>query len=481
MVPTISTTFKINAGVLDSLGIVDANLTVDTPLFIDPMLLIESNHKEFSESSHVRFNEHIKRIITLISQSSYKGDVAWRGASKLLDFNEMSYTCLGYGKSTSGTGFSSELKSTILSTIKEITQLEIDDPELFLVLPLFERGVGADSLSDFTGNIIVNDIIDFNERMLRTIGISGEAVQIGARDTELLVNPYSGKPLLLVARDIIRELPIATCWSDISHVVRENESLREKVNASIGEVFATMHSEQKSRVKINALSSKKNFELLLTSLKLVERKHYDFDDDRSGYFLFGRASRYITDHQIEFTKLSLEPSIIYSKDWLIQIVSKTIDEFRRLVEKRGLWKLLYDKEGKPKHELASQLLFWAVASSFCAANDLDLTPESETGNGPVDFKVSRGHGLKAVVEIKLSTNPSTPNGYENQLEIYKEAEDTSLGFFIVVDVGRLGQKLQRIKEIRDEQLRKGKPVSMIYHIFAHRRVSASKRKDGIGL
>lgn len=65
---------------------------------------------------------------------------------------------------------------------------------------------------------------------------------------------------------------------------------------------------------------------------------------------------------------------------------------------------MYDSTGKSKHESAAQLLFYGVADSYCAANNIDLSPESNAGRGPVDFKLSRGSTDKVIVEVKLTSN-----------------------------------------------------------------------------
>ena len=44
----------------------------------------------------------------------------------------------------------------------------------------------------------------------------------------------------------------------------------------------------------------------------------------------------------------------------------------------------------PRHERFAQLLFYAIAAAYCEANDIDVSPESDAGAGPVDFKLSSG-------------------------------------------------------------------------------------------
>lgn len=120
-------------------------------------------------------------------------------------------------------------------------------------------------------------------------------------------------------------------------------------------------------------------------------------------------------------------------------------------------------------------MLFAVSDSYCKANDLDLTPEAETGNGPVDFKVSVGGNSKVIVEIKLSNNPSTVHGYEKQLEIYRDAERTDKAYFVLIDVGGMGKKDEKVIELKNQQIADGYAASEVIIIDGVPRDSASKR------
>jgi hypothetical protein len=76
-----------------------------------------------------------------------------------------------------------------------------------------------------------------------------------------------------------------------------------------------------------------------------------------------------------------------------------------------------------------QRLFFAVAYSYCDANNIDLSPECDAGSGQVDFKFSKGFDARVVVEIKLSTNPKVIAGYSMQLQTYMKAEETDRGVY----------------------------------------------------
>ena len=74
-------------------------------------------------------------------------------------------------------------------------------------------------------------------------------------------------------------------------------------------------------------------------------------------------------------------------------------------------------------EKTVQKTFHGVASYYCKTNDLDISPETNTGRSPVDFKISRG-GDKTVIEIKLTSNKDCLHGFEVQIEEYAKSEET---------------------------------------------------------
>ncbi len=242
---TISSEFGVDVAVLDKLGVVNVLLNTDTLVFIDPLLLKGSAHKEISAGAYQSYRERFEKIIKLLSVSKAVDDVPWRNAKRLFRFSEISWTCLGYGTTVKGSGFGKDLISSTLDTASQIVALGVDDIDLFMALALFEEGIGPDRISDMTTNIILSDLISFSDRVNKTLKIPTKQFKVGTNNYNLVVNPYSDQPLIFVPNDIVRDLPIASDWSDISSVVRENEELRERVNDHVGEIWATMTKKQK--------------------------------------------------------------------------------------------------------------------------------------------------------------------------------------------------------------------------------------------
>jgi len=96
------------------------------------------------------------------------------------------------------------------------------------------------------------------------------------------------------------------------------------------------------------------------------------------------------------------------------------------------------------------------------------------GGGSIDFKYSKGYRANVLVEMKKSTG-TVVHGYEKQLEIYKEAARTDHGIFVVLDMGGLKDKFDKINKMRTERLGRGESASEIILIDATQKKSASKR------
>ena len=471
-----STAFGLGKGDVSTAGVVDVILNADTNLFIDPLLLESSRHPEIAQLGHSRYRKHFETVIKLLAVSKAEGDVAWRNAKRRFQFHEIPWTCLGYGGTVRGSGFGNELIASTLTTAKEIVQLGVTDVDLFMALALFEEGIGPDRISDMTTNIILPDLLSFNERIINELALVPSEHIINGKKYPLLTNPCSdrGEPLLLVPTDIVRDLPIATDWSDISRVVSENESLRDRVNNHVGEIWATMSRKEKARLKDAALRSKEAFNTVLEMLHHSKGSPYDIRTDIAGEVFWG-------DHVVSIATnypkdLSGYKGMDLDHDVVFRIVGEIIDQFQFLIEKRDLWRELWDEKlEKHRKEKAAQRLFFTVADSYCKSNDLDLTPEAETGNGPVDFKVSSGFSGRVLVEIKLSSNPRLVHGYEKQLEIYRDAEQTFAAYFLVIDVGGLGKKDQQLIYLKNQQSKSGHKASEIVFVNGLPRESASKR------
>lgn len=473
-IDTVSSYFKIPPSTLEQLDVVDVLLESDTLLFIDPMLLPESKHTEMKIDADKKYIETFTNIIKLIKASRVQNDtdVAWKTAKKLFSFSEIGWTCLGYGSSAKGSGFGPHLVNTTMNTAYQIINMNIDDPDLFMVMSLFEEGIGADRISDMTTNIIFDSLVKFTNRVNEELQIPTKEFTFKSNKYTTPHNPLTKKPLILVPRDIVRDLPISTDWGGAVSTMKENTDLRDRINTNIGKLLASMTQKEKAEAKRRALEKREYFEDLLELIKEIEKAPYDFKADKNGELFWLRLASTI-DKKYPFNLSKFNKKL--TLDEVELLVDEILAQFKDLIENKGLWKEMWADDKKPRKEKAAQRLLFAVAHSYCKANNLDISPEADSGNGPVDFKVSQGFEQKVLVEVKLSSNGKLLHGYEKQLEIYKSGDDTDRAFFVIVDIGYIGEKYQKVQQARIAAVNEGMRASKIIHIDAQQKESASIR------
>ncbi|MBT3236878.1 MAG: hypothetical protein HN353_13065 [Bdellovibrionales bacterium] len=130
-------------------------------------------------------------------------------------------------------------------------------------------------------------------------------------------------------------------------------------------------------------------------------------------------------------------------------VKQICDQFKKNVEDNGLWEVLFDKDRKPRKERISQRIFFSIADYQCKVNNVDISPESNAGLGPVDFKLSRGSNEKVVIEVKLTSNPKMVADFEKQVEAYKKSESAHRSIYLLILVS--DKHLKKVKKLFNYQ------------------------------
>ena len=467
--------FGVEPARLRRLGVFNPVLNADTKLFIDPVLLSGSAHPEINTGAVATYQKHFERLVALLSGSKKEGDLAWRTAERLLHFPELRGTSLGYGTGTAGSAWGPEIRDRVLRATKEAVELGVTDPDLFLVIALLEDKIGPDLISDMTTNVVLKDLGAFTQRVCKTLKVKTSPYMFSdGTEVEFPLNPIIKDPVLpviLVPLDILRNLPVARNWEEVADVAAKNSLLRARVNRLIGEIWeAKVRRDKKAEIRSKIYSSKEAFETTLELLHQAPKVPYDSKDDPEGHLAWVRILQSTVSDAPLGLSLPKRPTI----DEVHKVVGQIVEHYRELIEHKGLWKELWTN-GKPRPEKSAQRIFFAIADAHCRANNLDLTPEADSGSGPVDFKVSSSYKNRVLVEVKLSTNTKVVPGYEAQLETYKKAEGTTRATYMLIDVGNMGSKHKRIVARREDALKRGDPASDIVLVDAHEQKSASKR------
>lgn len=287
-----STKFGISSKALDSAGLIDPILNSDTKLFIDPLLIAKSTNKLVRAKGIALLEKRFRDILDLLDSSKAAGDVAWKGAYRQLNLDERAETGLGYGgASTRGSSRPPKLRNAILSTAQEIIRLGEKNPNVIPLMGLFEEGVGPDTLSDMTTNVLLPLLCEITEDFCKANGVPTKKYGALYGNRNLPENPFNKAdpplPVVLVPRDILRDLPLAADWSDVSRVAMEVQDIRDSVNAMFGDWSKASVTEKKKALRKAALSSLNNLRELLKAV-VDASESYDEKADLDGHYTFRR-------------------------------------------------------------------------------------------------------------------------------------------------------------------------------------------------
>lgn len=427
----------------------DPVLSLDTPLFIDPFLIYDQERGLF-RGSHAEILRFFKQMFTLIAQSGgNERSTRYQKAVDDLIFPEVAELCLGYTQSgTKGAGSGRELGRLMAGAIWDAIETGLRNIKHFEEVAILRENIGSDRISDATANLLRHRLAAYTEQVCRRHRIPAQKVRYARGRYNptrqrwvpcsffLPTNPYNGKPVLLVPEYYIRDLPTldpSDFWEYC--ITYEADSLRREFNLDI-----TRNVPKSQIVEV----ARKHVEWVTQYVELREQrksKPYNMGRDPKGFIRwYERTQKFCAKHPLEL--------IIDSPETFLVSVETLVDVFRHFVEENAGYRLLWNDNGTSRSERAAQLLFLGIVKHYCAANNIDVSPEPNIGRGPVDFKVSQGYQLRALLELKLARNTKFWDGAKKQLPTYLHAEQIRHGYFVVIvytdnDLSRV----RRIKRI----------------------------------
>lgn len=426
----------------------DPFLTIDTQLFVDPFLIYGHEHGRF-EGSHADIISFFNSVFHLIAKSDgSRSSVRYQKAVAAMLFPEAEEVCLGYtAAGTRGSGSGRDSATVIADALWEAIQAGLEEITHFEEIAILRGGIGADRISDATVTLLRQRLANYTLDVCKRHGIPVSRIRYGKGyynieterwnplPVELPTNPYGKMPILLVPERYLNLLPTinADDFWDYCYT-NENEILRTEFNYDV--------TRNVSKEEIVALA-RRRADLRRRYLESVERQRaspYDLQRDPKGLVKWYDASaEYCGENPLQLS--------IHSGTDFLGVVGSMVDAYQHFVEQNSGWRLLWDENGtRRRGEKTSQLLFLGVVKHYCRANDIDISPEPNIGRGPVDFKVSRGYHLRALLEVKLAKNTRFWNGLTRQLPTYLNAEEVRDGYFLVITYD--DRDLERLKDIQ---------------------------------
>ena len=482
---TFSTFLKTSSSTFVKAGLLDQPLMRDAPYYIDVFkikgttelefidcydyfisyftkffkLLKKSKSTNFKNLSTSQLNSLSNKQLKSIVSSS---DVAFKGAFNLLKFSELDGFNLGYSKTLTGKGIGLKFKMILIHTAYELLDSEIDDPEVFCLLPFMQEGIGCDRISDAFISISHKNFLKYTERKLKELDIEKtKEFDYNTEKLKLIKPSHFKHPLILIPKKYVTSLPFNFCWSDIFNSYNENSVLRDKLNNLILSNYQKNNKEPITKSEVSQ-TLKKNPDLLKEIVS-------EFKETIPLTKIEEECSKK-TEKELKNLKL---PKIENFREK----VKFVLDKFKWFVEKKALWRSFYH-EKKPLSEAHIQRAFFIIAELLCERFEISVISEADTGIGKVDFKfIDRRESI--LLEIKLTTNKRLKHGFVTQLSEYIDAEKPVYSYFLVVIMEATTNQKNNADIERYESLIKLRTNisenKYIYSVDARPKVSASKK------
>lgn len=459
---SLSSHLGVTREILEQMGVFDATLGIDTELFVDPKLLVDSEIPEFKDS-----RKKILRYFAGLLQIHNQSHLAPRLRDKARDMlavPEPEGLSIGYGsKSDNGTSISKSVANRILLSLSEVLAVGMNDAEVVELLGLFVPGFGSDSISDLIVHTIYEDFCAYTARVALELDVPTKEHLIEGKKYLLPTHPFSNQQLIFTPYSFLRPLPIATSYDEIAHAAAHNEELRNQLDEIIFPVLEETIKDVSEKSPEEIVAFKKDLASLLEIYKKVEVASYDLKKDDRGYYQIDP----FVEREARNIGASTQPRTLPE---LIDAVRELVTvQFKRAIEDNGGNHLLYRKtdtgaviKEKPHNEDVAQRLFYLIADVFCHKANILLSGESDAGRGPVDFSLGTAYDKKVLVEIKKSDNKNIGDGFREQVKAYERGENAQHSFYVVILVKEVKKKkdddasqLDAIIALYEENLRNG--------------------------
>ena len=448
----------------------------DTPLFIDPMLLKNIKIESFN-NSYAKIIEFFKKAISML-----KSNCPETLKRLMVEFDEIPELNLGFAyDSNKGSGLTSNLSLNMLVNLDEFVNRGLFNMEDFANISIFDDNISSDRITDMVANIIKNDLIDYSYKIAKENGfpvkkmiIRGEfdfeIMRWERREIELpyIINDKDECiPILLIPKCIL--VTNIYCNSDsfiswLSH--NERSYLKETFDYNLKKELNKHKKEILDDIIVN--NRKEILKKFQNDEELI--KPYDLSEDTE-------VVNSIYESAIDYCKTNVMNFSIFKnreKMPVDEVANILIEDLRSCIVNNKGYVVLKTSSNKfisePKISKFVQIVFQNRIKD--AGFNVDVSPEINSGYGPVDFKISRGED-KVLIENKISSNSKllTCIDEDKQVHTYLKAENCDKAYLLVfidkeTDIDKINQLTKKAETYRDKYTIYVKEVDCIDRVSA---------------
>ncbi len=413
----------------ENLEFLDIDLDGDYPFFIDPLLL--------------KFSKEIPE--------SYEDFLNYFDKSDNFNFKEIKETHLGFGYfNNKGKGIGKKKGENIKNNyfLKKYNY-DLDTIEIFM------SGIGIDSISDMTTNIILEHLLKFTEKICKKYNVKTIIKReefYNGEIKEFEIPTYKENYIILVPLDVLRKdtnlISRSSFVSNIFNVldIKENSEMRMNLNNLLykedkrknGKVETKQKNQKEINESIKDIINKEP-NIIMAYKKYIEEKNPKTNITKEN---IKEHSDNISasENLSEVLKVFLKQEFKEGNN-LLDLTRNFIHVYKDQIEKTDLVKIFNIKEN------TAEKFHQKFIRTLSIITELNLNAEVDNGNGPVDFKIIKNNE-GCLIEVKLMRNSKVNNVYK-QVESYLSVNKDSDYAFVIL-IAYTEEELEKAENIKKE-------------------------------
>lgn len=450
--------FKVSPALLEEYGAFNISLINDLPLFIDPFLIYGSDKEEYKEL-HNNILDYLIFLKGKAEQPLTKEQIlSWYKFSEVKQ-NWFGYSLAGNKGSGLGEQFGYSFSNSIHLVFDDLGKERITQSSHIEKACLFEVGVGKDSISDFTTNLIKRYLLEYtqefamkhiNSCFLKKIMVNkvyfDYSLERWMQKEYLLPYSYLHKDfILLTPKDILTKdetwINSNDLRADFDSICGSlsNPQLRSEIYNYYKSRFPQYPKKKVTQKDVNEAKQdtiRKYPEIIKYFVKRKEENRVgarNISEQKVDevFNVFVHKVSLLIDSLKEQTGFYSLPAVSSYEETL-----KRIEFLKDIIENKDGYRLFYHDNQPIKRENDLQIIY--LFTWF--ATDLDVNREVNNGRGPVDYAISHGAKDKTLVEFKLASNTKLKQNLKNQVEIYKKANKTNQAIKVIMYFNNIEHK-----------------------------------------
>lgn len=438
----------VDADILDGYGAFDVSLVTDLPLFVDPFLLFGSDKKEYNE-----LHDKIISYLIFLRDKSLAGPVSEGLLASWYCFPEIKQNWLGFSLSDNGgrglgKDFANALHTSLSSIFSDFGSEAVTESSHLEKVCLIREGVGRDSISDFTTNLIKDFLCSYSQTFAlthlageRRREISVPKVRFNQTterwESAVYTLPWAnGDYVILTPRDMLTR---DETWINKGDLIRRFESLPQAIPDDQLRAQISQHFErclirrkdkeptQKEREAAAVQTIARHPELIDYYIAIKETERDQAESVSSQKVGFAQHIFHTQIQALQQLLASATPFYQTGRNTYEEAMARTAF-LKDVIENKGGHRIFYNAGVPIKREADLQVMYRLV----WMGTPSDVSAEVNDGRGPADYKISRGASDKTIVEMKLASNSQLERNLQRQVEIYKAASDAKSAVKIIL-------------------------------------------------